>query len=276
MPPRRALTPRGPAPPRPARRRAPRARAARLKTSKIIYKIHGTRDFVASIVARVLESPASARDLKLKRLRASRGFARRPFARRSRRRARHHSAFTLARPLRAPFNPLSANPSCASTLARDARPGQCLRRARAENLSRRVASRRRRRARSRTIASTHLALDRADVLIDLAAAQLQDEGFVARALAAAERRGAAVVVPARDVATEEAGIDERVVLGGGHGGHGDSDETEARSADARRDGDGAREGRGGTRSRSEGAKERRSEGAKERCDRQLRAINGGA
>ena len=44
-----------------------------LKTSKIIYKIHGTRDFVASIVARVLESPASARDLKLKRLRASRG-----------------------------------------------------------------------------------------------------------------------------------------------------------------------------------------------------------
>jgi hypothetical protein len=73
MPPRRALTPRGPAPPRPARRRAPRARAARLKTSKIIYKIHGTRDFVASIVARVLESPASARDLKLKRLRASRG-----------------------------------------------------------------------------------------------------------------------------------------------------------------------------------------------------------
>jgi len=161
--------------------------------------------------------------------------------------------------LRAPFNPLSANPSCASTLARDARPGQCLRRARAENLSRRVASRRRRRARSRTIASTHLALDRADVLIDLAAAQLQDEGFVARALAAAERRGAAVVVPARDVATEEAGIDERVVLGGGHGGHGDSDETEARSADARRDGDGAREGRGGTRSRSEGAKERRSD-----------------
>jgi hypothetical protein len=75
MPPRRALTPRGSAPPRPARRRAPRARAARLKTSKIIYKIHGTRDFVASIVARVLESPASARDLKLKRLRASRGFA---------------------------------------------------------------------------------------------------------------------------------------------------------------------------------------------------------
>ena len=44
-----------------------------LENSKIIYKIHGTRDFVASIVARVLESPASARDLKLKRLRASRG-----------------------------------------------------------------------------------------------------------------------------------------------------------------------------------------------------------
>ena len=158
--------------------------------------------------------------------------------------------------MRAPFNPLSANPSCASTLARDARPGQCLRRARAENLSRRVASRRRRRARSRTIASTHLALDRADVLIDLAAAQLQDEGFVARALAAAERRGAAVVVPARDVATEEAGIDERVVLGGGHGGHGDSDETEARSADARRDGDGrARDAEG----RAREAKERRSD-----------------
>ena len=162
--------------------------------------------------------------------------------------------------MRAPFNPLSANPSCASTLARDARPGQCLRRARAENLSRRVASRRRRRARSRTIASTHLALDRADVLIDLAAAQLQDEGFVARALAAAERRGAAVVVPARDVATEEAGIDERVVLGGGHGGHGDSDETEARSADARRDGDGrARDAEGREKRRSEGAKERRSD-----------------
>ena len=155
MPPRRAL-PRARDPPSrrgplDAARRA--SRAARLGSSKIIYKIATERALSSRRSSRASSNlRASARDLKLERLRASRGlrgvvsFARLSFASSVRR--VHHSAFTLARPLRAPFNPFSANPSCASTLARDARPGQCrvfvARVARAPLASRRVASSRRR------------------------------------------------------------------------------------------------------------------------------------
>ena len=74
--------------------------------------------------------------------------------------------------------------------------------------------------RVRSRAFSHLALDRAHVLVDLAAAQLEHEGFTLWPAGATERRRGPVVVPSRDVSAEETGVDERVVFLGAYGGHG--------------------------------------------------------
>ena len=122
--------------------------------------------------------------------------------------------------LRAPL-PFNAKPSCGKR-------GACYARAVRVNpqnhsrssRSRRVVARIRvsnARAMNLARSHTHLLLDCAHVLIYFAATQVKHESFILWTSRAGQRRGASVVVPARDVASEEAWVDEGVVFSEGHG-----------------------------------------------------------